>query len=205
METNASENMIVIVEPELTSQKIRRFANLREGWHYGEGERIATQTIEQALSLEAFAQENGLRETDAFPGTAGEVRITIYEGAEYLEFTIEPDRSITFVHERDGKEINSIESMSIEDAKRRIIEHRDRKCDLSESSIQIILISASRDPKALDSVHPLMVAYPWLNTNASREEGKYSVSTSESFTQSILNNDLHFGNLTPRFSPVPIS
>ncbi|MEZ4733902.1 MAG: hypothetical protein R3E79_42970 [Caldilineaceae bacterium] len=42
----------------------------------------------------------GFHETDAFPGLNGEVMVTVYQGSDYWEFTLEPTETITFVYEQ---------------------------------------------------------------------------------------------------------
>ncbi|MGE5446246.1 MAG: hypothetical protein ACM3SR_16895 [Ignavibacteriales bacterium] len=61
-------------------------------------------------------------ETDAFPGTNGEIMLTVYYHNYYLEFTIEPSRHITFYREMDRVEISYQEGLSIENAKTKIME-----------------------------------------------------------------------------------
>lgn len=206
MTTNSSNNVYIAHAPETTRDKIRRFGSLQEGWHYGEGTNFPTVVLELALGLEAFARDQGFMKTDAFPGTAGEVRITLYEGHTYLEFTIETDSSVTYVREKDSAELEYREHMSIEDAKTAITTYWNEKCDLSESSIPIISIRASRDRRASNLNPPLeMVEYQWLSSSASGDEGKYSVTTSESSIAPTLSASLHFGNSIHPSFPIHIS
>jgi hypothetical protein len=44
-------------------------------------------------------------EMDAFPGLNGEIMITVYQGNEYWEFTLQPTETITLVYERDDETV----------------------------------------------------------------------------------------------------
>ncbi len=73
----------------ITDRKLRAFADLPNGWYYGEGVPFGGAVLNMARTLSL-----GLAETDAFPGLNGEVVVSVYFGEHYLEFTIDPDESI---------------------------------------------------------------------------------------------------------------
>ena len=81
-----------------TITKITGFRDLPVGWHYGKGGPISPSFIAQALGIVRQAEALGFQEMDAFPGAEGEVRVTIYQGDEYYEFTIEANGMISFVY-----------------------------------------------------------------------------------------------------------
>jgi hypothetical protein len=96
-------------------KKIRIFATLPEGWHYGDGIAAAPRTEFMALRLQAEALTVRLFQMDAFPGIKGEIRLVIYE-PNYLEFTIESDGTITFLEEQNGQETDYQPNLSLEEA-----------------------------------------------------------------------------------------
>lgn len=104
------------------AQKIRGFADLEPGWNFGEGLPLDNSVLEDAISLNAFAVDQGFVDTDAFPGPNGEVLLAIYHRRHYLEFIIEPDRSITFSREESGTELLYQEDLTLEEAKTLISE-----------------------------------------------------------------------------------
>ena len=83
-----------------TLKKILSFAQFQEGWSFGEGVAFAKSTVDKAVQLAKTAHTLGFHETDAFPGLNGEIMITVYQGNEYWEFTLEPTETITFVYEK---------------------------------------------------------------------------------------------------------
>jgi hypothetical protein len=98
-----------------TRRKIRAFATLPEGWHFGDGVSASPATEAIALRLQTEAVAVGLLYMNAFPGISGEIRLTLYE-PNYLEFTIEIDGAITFLEERDGREVDYQAHLSPENA-----------------------------------------------------------------------------------------
>ena len=87
-----------------TEEKIRSFAALPPGWHFGQGVPPPPERVDQALRLLAAGREAGWPETDAFPGVDGEVRITFYREDGYLELTLERDGGVSVVREQNGVE-----------------------------------------------------------------------------------------------------
>ncbi len=57
-----------------TDDKILNFADVSMGWHFGEGTSISAAAIRDASKLHETFLLNGLYETDAFPGLAGEIQ-----------------------------------------------------------------------------------------------------------------------------------
>lgn len=107
-----------------TERKLQRFADLSVGWHYGEGRSIDVTSLERARLLNRKAIRLAFYETDAFPGLNGEVSSTVYVDDHYLEFTFEPDGTVTFCHEEADREICYEEELSFEGAKARLEEFR---------------------------------------------------------------------------------
>ena len=100
-----------------TAEKIKRFRNLPTGWHYGEGVLPSRGVVNAALQIHANAVIAGLMDTDAFLGISGEVRVTAYSPFTDLEFTVEPNGSITFVREdrRTGTETDYRQNLLLRD------------------------------------------------------------------------------------------
>src|ERR1700733_11173864 len=76
-----------------TAEKIESFRFLPTGWHFGEGgpaDEIAIASAEEMLGV--FIQ-NGVVDTGAFPGVAGEVMVTAYIDSHYVEAIAETDGS----------------------------------------------------------------------------------------------------------------
>jgi hypothetical protein len=97
-----------------TLDKIYGFAQLQPGWSFGEGVAFTQTTLNKALQLAKTAHTLGFHETDAFPGLNGEIMVTVYQGSEYWEFTLQPTETITFVYERDDETITYEEGLPFE-------------------------------------------------------------------------------------------
>src|SRR5436853_124919 len=88
-----------------TEQKLRNFKNLGKGWHYGEGDEIAQNAIEEAFQLHREIIVNGFYKTDVFPGLGGEIQTTIYAEDNYFAFERERSGMWSLTHERNDEEI----------------------------------------------------------------------------------------------------
>ncbi|PZV13427.1 MAG: hypothetical protein DCF20_15465 [Pseudanabaena sp.] len=96
-----------------TEKKINSFRTLPVGWHYGSGIAPLAKVLDLAIQLNQFAGLMGFEATDAFPGIDGEVMLTVYDGDIYLEFSIEVDGSINYVHEQGDEEVDSDDKISL--------------------------------------------------------------------------------------------
>jgi hypothetical protein len=122
-----------ISPPERTEAKLQSFRQLPPGWNYGEGVPSNQVAFDNALCLLCEATRSGFYDTDAFPGTDGEIMLTIYFSEHYLEFILELDGSVTFCYERADQEISYVEGLSLSDAANRIAELWDEIWTRSES------------------------------------------------------------------------
>jgi len=103
-----------------TVRKVREFEALPSGWHFGEGVDPPHQRIEQAVKLLQYASQAGVERANAFPGVAGQVEITFYNGDRMLELTLESDDSITIAEDHGREQVFFEENCSRIDAKTRL-------------------------------------------------------------------------------------
>ena len=146
-----------------TSDKIKQFSNLQSGWHYGEGIAPKPEIIDLALLLNRQARMACFTETDAFPGVYGEIQVTAYHKSIYFEFTIEPDKKITFVYERDNSTIIYEEGLSLVQVLAKL-DFWGVKWISSESSIQNTMTPGRIASKASPFAIPVMEAESRLST-----------------------------------------
>jgi len=97
-----------------TAKKIEDFTLVQSGWHYGEGKTPKPEIITMALTLNDEFSKAGFTKTNAFLGLDGEIRVTAYHDAIYLELTIEPNEQITFLFEKNDKEMSYEENISLD-------------------------------------------------------------------------------------------
>lgn len=95
-----------------TARKIRDFASLPVGWHYGSGRPPSVRTVAWALGYAALLSALGFSKTDAFPGPDGEVMVTGYLGKHCVQVSLEADGTTFLVHEIDNKAMLEEEKVS---------------------------------------------------------------------------------------------
>lgn len=91
------------------------FLDFPVGWHYGEGVPPSPLAVRDGLKINRAAAKAGL-DTNAFLGTDGEVRVTVYHQSTYLQFTIEEVGSIEYVREEGQEETDRTPGLSLENA-----------------------------------------------------------------------------------------
>ena len=166
--------------PYVTEEKILGFAELRDGWHYGEGVPPEESVLDNAISFSREAVRLAFFETDAFPGINGEVMFTIYYHDHYLEFTVEPDSSsVTFYREKGGEEVCYQEGLSFQEAKARIGEFSKETWKEYESSTAGITISDYAGSPALHLKTQETIPGYLLSIESVSNLGKLSVGTFE--------------------------
>src|SRR5215813_12463453 len=90
--------IIGTMEVAATTAKIRGFAKVPEGWHYGSGGPPPRLSILRAVIINENALAFGF-ETQAFLGVDREVQVTVDHDSSHLQFTIATDLTIEFVRE----------------------------------------------------------------------------------------------------------
>jgi hypothetical protein len=91
-----------------TANKIRSFASLRLGWHYGSGVTPTDQMIDHALDWNNKLLSLGFSTTDAFPGVAGEILVTAYKDSHYVEILLDTNSTLSLTYEQNDCELQSI-------------------------------------------------------------------------------------------------
>ena len=99
-----------------TIDKIRSFLSLKDGWDFGAGIAFDMETVNRALLLEMVMREQGIPDTDAFPGADGGIMVTGYFGKIYVEYAVNTDGEVLVIVERD-EEIVFEQTFSLKDDK----------------------------------------------------------------------------------------
>ncbi|HEX8399920.1 MAG TPA: hypothetical protein VF644_20990, partial [Pyrinomonadaceae bacterium] len=107
---------------EQTMQKVRNFAKLPIGWHYGEGEPIDTSFIERAEKFLSTASGWGIEEANAFPGADGQIEVTFYFGNKTFAFMFETDNTVSITEEIKGEIISDVYEQPYEAAEQKLWE-----------------------------------------------------------------------------------
>lgn len=133
---------------ESTAKKIWDFKNLSKGWHYGEGDKFEELVLIIAQTLVQTGRNSGIRKMDSFPGLNGNVIVTFYENARYLECTVRKDLTVEIVEELNGAEVSYVESAQIHDTLEKIERFGLAKWATQESSIYVTGIPLKSDSRA---------------------------------------------------------
>lgn len=190
-------------------RKIESFSKLPIGWHYGDGAIPSARNIRSALSLLTSAKLLGFDRFNAFPGIDGEIQVTVYDGADFYQFTIEPNLELTVVHEHNQDEVFYQERVSIDDALAKLEEFAFQICDLSElytqnistQSVEVSAISLLKTPAMVQAyrgsslIVPFGQAIQYASTSATSIP--LQSAESRSFTgsfQMILSSMVAIGN-----------
>jgi len=129
----------------ITEKKIRNYAKLKKGWDFGRGAPIKKSIRDQALTFCHYLKQRGLFRTDAYPDPNGGIMITINQNDDYLEFSFQPNQTITFVHEKNKAEQSYIADMNFEDAVEELKKYGKSIWSSSESSIHNFTTSTKPD------------------------------------------------------------
>ena len=97
------------------AQKIRSFAELPEGWHFGEGVGATEAAVDLALVINTLLTDYRARNIEAFPCIDGGVLVHGYQGADVLEIQCDPDNKVHLVHERNSGLVREQEAISTDD------------------------------------------------------------------------------------------
>jgi len=139
-----------------TAKKIEDFTSVQSGWHYGEGKTPKPEIITMALTLNDEFSKAGFTKTSAFLGLDGEIRVTAYHDAIYLELTIEPNEQITFLLEKNDEEMSYEENISLDKVRQYIEELREIIWSSSALSTGTTTIPTKNASPALPLNHQAM-------------------------------------------------
>lgn len=184
---------------ETTIVKIKSFEKLQPGWSFGEGSQFEKDILTKGIKLIKIAGSFGFKETDAFPGLNGEVMVTLYLEENYWEFTIQPDRNVTFVQEKNDETIIYEEGLSFKTAISKLKEIGilvlKEKWNLSELLMQDITIQESEDLQVWSSKIQLVGGYRFSARNVPEIKETVYANISENFIQPSAANHRFSGNL----------
>jgi hypothetical protein len=178
--------MIISMEQNPTLLKLKSFLILDKGWHFGKGVpptlqvvKNATQMVEQALI--------SLFDTDVFPGIDGEIMITVYHKEHYLEFTIEPNGTVIFVHEINDDDITCKEGLTFDQSLLKLNEFSEQIWNTSALSTKCIMTIGNRTSKAWPSkIHLSVKESPSYQKTVSKNQENMSVNTYQSSTSPTI-------------------
>lgn len=101
-----------------TEEKLLSFGRLKHGWHFGEGEEIGAVAIQNALHLYRCLVSRGIDAVSVCPGLSGEIVLSVMSGDNYLEFEVSGEEGVIFSRELEGKLVEWIEALTLQDVKR---------------------------------------------------------------------------------------
>lgn len=185
-----------------TVQKINEFAELPDGWHFGEGTAPSKHFRDGAILLLRVAKVLGIEVMNAFPGIHGEVQITFYRGESVLEIDLELDGSITIAEDEGRRQVSFEENQSGADAINKLREFAQRTCDTSDLFIGSITTHFVKASPAARWIYEIVNQSPSLNSIVLFRGAGASVSTFqpsiEARQASLPSTGLYQTDLFPR-------
>ncbi len=98
-----------------TPERIRSYADLKKGWHYGEGDAIDAETIRRALLVYAMIETRGFRATNSFPGVDGDLMVTAYAEGYYLGIIVKPEELYDYEYEHEQEMLVDLCDIQLEE------------------------------------------------------------------------------------------
>lgn len=177
------------------ARKLAAFKNLPNGWNYGRGRPIRNDVYEIATKLLAYINDLAISKTDAFPGSDGDVCITAYRFAHYLEVTVEVDLTISVSYEVNDMEISSKEGMLLDEAKKELRGAAGKIWALSDLSTQPTTMQLKTNSITWHLRNPQMEpALPLSAWSVLKAPGGTSVTMSGHSTPEYRESPRFFGN-----------
>jgi hypothetical protein len=184
-----------------TDDKIASFAELPEGWDYGKGAPIPQETLESAFAWNSFLRAHNFFETDAFPGSDGEVVVATGYGNHYLEIIIEPDGRISVAYDVKGKQEQYFPNLSLSDALTALLKIVGQIWNVSAYYTQINSTGEQASSLGLHfETQNRTGVYRWLGWNVLNSPQQPSAPISDNTTwesQESLETHPSFGSLNP--------
>ena len=95
--------------------QIRSFAQLPDGWHYGEGCGATEKAIETALEVNSLLLECNAHEVEVFPGVDGGILLSGYQEDDTLQVRCDPSGRMDMLHEVNDEVFNEQRRVSLEE------------------------------------------------------------------------------------------
>jgi hypothetical protein len=179
--------------------KITEFAQLPEGWDYGQGGPVSQDAVSKALAWEGFFSLRGWR-TNAGPGTDGEIAVSGSLGDSRIEVIVEPDSTLTIAYDFKNRRVLYEPRMSVQEAHKRILEIVERSWNAFVYSIPKNTTRMQRSGLIQHfETHPAMGLYLLSMVNASDlmvTQSVHTYTSTGSASQGWLGNQLSSGDLT---------
>ena len=94
--------------------QIRAFAQLREGWHYGEGRGATEKAMATALEVDSRLLACNVHKVEVFPGVDGGILLSVYHENDTLEVRCDPSGRMDMLHEVNDEVVNERHGVSLE-------------------------------------------------------------------------------------------
>lgn len=165
-----------------TIRKVNEFAELPNGWHFGEGVPLSEDMRSNAIRFLKLAEVMGIRRMNAFPGVGGEIEVTFYHNDSMLELTLELDGSITIAEDELNDQVYFRENASRRDALTKLAEFSQKIWDSSESFTANITIQNVTTSPAGHLIYEVENPFLWSSGSARLIRAEHFVSTLNHFT-----------------------
>jgi len=95
--------------------QIRSFAQLPNGWHYGEGRGATDKAVATAVGANSLLLMHGAHDVEAFPDVEGGILLSGYHGDHTLEILCDPSGRMDMLHEANDEVVKDRGRVSLEE------------------------------------------------------------------------------------------
>jgi len=162
---------------DVTAEKIRSFADLPAGWHFGVGRPSDIAETQRALAILDDLRSLGFTTTNAFPGQDGEIAVTVDALDNDIEIIVEVGELYTLVRDKNLIELERFERISLTDLKGLLAKISGEIWNSSVYYTQNIMMPQKIDSKALHSEILRAEAYPSFQWSVLKKAERISVRT----------------------------
>ncbi len=129
------------------TMEILSFRRLKAGWYFGVGDPPSAYVAVLALHVANLARQYGATSVEAFPDSDGGILIAGYYEQETVEIFCQPDGMVTFTHEKDDREVNSITQLDARDVASHLGALKWQEQNSSDFFTRFISAGKNRDTK----------------------------------------------------------
>jgi hypothetical protein len=185
----------------LTENKIMDFAQLPQGWDYGRGNPISARVIQAALTWNSRLQRLGFLNTNASPGSDGEIAVAAAVGDHRIEVIIETDGMVSVAYDFRRKQQFYRLRMQDTEVHQLVLELVGQIWNASTSFTEINMMGTQIAGSEL-LLGTIQDPYQSLDVTVSLVEESQFANTPENFMENShlsSGSPQYFGGLTPIF------
>lgn len=160
-----------------TENKLLSFANLPEGWNYGEGSPPTERTVHRAIEIYKVGKSYGL-DCEVFPVSDGCIEVSLYRNKYFIDILVKGDGTLDYTYEvgigSNFQEVEQTEDISFDEVKKHVGDLM-KLCSVLESSETITIKGKSASRIAVSQTQK--VQFPLLIKSVSMSSTRLGYAT----------------------------